>query len=502
MRDTGDTPPSVNETPPGFLFDAFGFPGIQTTGGSPYDTATTLCPGSASDRVCIGTLNGHVVDVDGGYLSGEHRFDGVGALTVVGGYRRVKSSLPSDYTGENAFLFVSIRDDVREQYSLEARFSSDFSDRFKFTVGGMYWGQTMNANATSYLGFLRFLGDPTATSDPNLSRSEYKVDSYAVFGEAEYQVADPLHIFFGARYTTETKEFERQPQVRRSTVEAGFWPQFNEKATFSKPTIRAGYRWEVTDGINNYFTYSQGYKSGGYNEEAMSATSALPFAEETADSFELGLKTETADRRLRFNAAAFYVKYNDLQRDAVVPFIDPITMLPGQETRTTNAGKAEVYGLELEFGAVPVDGLTLGAAFGYQKAKYLAFSTDIDGSGVNVDASFLKFRNTPEITANFAVGYEFPPQPWGQVSANADLNYQSEFESVTLNASGTQGQARTLIGASLIWASPRDNFQVSVFGRNLLDRVYRVSGNSVAGLWNFTNYAPPRTFGVELQARF
>ena len=122
---------------------------------------------------------------------------------------------------------------------------------------------------------------------------------------------------------------------------------------------------KIADGINNYFTYSQGYKSGGYNEQAMSATSALPFKEETADSFELGLKTETADRRLRFNAAAFYVRYDDLQRDAVVPFVDPITGLPGQETRTTNAGKAEVYGLELEASAVPVDGLTLSASLGY-----------------------------------------------------------------------------------------------------------------------------------------
>jgi iron complex outermembrane receptor protein len=502
LRDTGGSPPSVNETPPGFLFDALGFPGIQTTGESPFDTATTLCPGDANAPSCVGTLNGHQIDIDGGYLRAEHRASGLGTFTLVGGYRRVKSSLPSDYTGENAFLFVAIRDDTREQYSLEGRFSSDFSDRFKITVGGMYWGQTLDANATSFLGFLRFLGDPTATTNPNQSTANYKVDSYAVFGEADYQLAESLHVLFGARFTTETKDFSVRPQVRRSTIATGFWPEFSDSATFSKPTIRAGVRWDINDSINSYFTYSQGYKSGGYNEQAMSATSALPFDEETADSFELGIKTETADRRLRFNAAGFYVKYSDLQRDAVVPFTDPITGLPGQETRTTNAGSAEVYGLELELGAVPVDGLTLGAAFGWQKAKYLEFSTDIDGSGVNVDASFLKLRNVPEITANVNANYALPPQPWGQLSVNGDVNYQSEFESVTLNAPGTQGQARTLVNASLIWASPSDRYRVSVFGRNLLDKVYRVSGNSVAGLWNFTNYAPPRTFGVELAASF
>ncbi|RVQ64731.1 TonB-dependent receptor [Croceicoccus ponticola] len=502
LRDRGDSPPSVNETPAGFLFDVLGFPGIQTTGASPYDTGTTLCEGSATAATCPGTLSGHRVDVDGLFLRGEHTFDGAGTMTMVGGWRRVESKLPSDYTGENAYLFVSTRDDVREQYSLEARFSSDFSDVFKFTAGAMYWGQTMDANATSYLGFLRFLGSETSLTDPNLSTANYDVDSYAVFGEAEYQVSDPLAVFLGARYTKEKKSFAVQPQVQRSLVESGFWPQYTDSASFDRPTIRAGYRFEIAPGINNYFTYSQGYKSGGYNEQAMSATSALPFAEETADSFEFGLKTETSDRRLRANLAAFYVKYNDLQRDAVVPFIDPITNLPGQETRTTNAGSARVYGLELELSAAPVAGLTMGAALGWQKAEYLEFFTDIDGNGTNDDASGFDLRNAPELTLSGNVRYEFPPMEWGTMAVNADVNYQSEYESVTLNADYTQGEARTLVGASLAWTDPSDIYRVAVFGRNLLDERYRVSANSVAGLFNFTNYAPPRSFGVEGSAKF
>ena len=502
LRDRGQSPPSVNETPRGFLFDVLGFPGIQTTGGSPFDTGTTLCAGSATVPTCPGTLSGHRIDVDGVYLRGEHTFSGVGTLTMVGGYRAVKSSLPSDYTGENAYLFVATRDDRRSQYSFETRFSSDFSDRFKITAGAMYWGQTLDANATAILGFLRFLGDPTALNNPNQSTANYKVDSYAAFGEAEYQLSDPFSIFVGARYTKEDKSFAVRPAVRRNTILSGFWPQYADKASFSKPTVRVGYRYEIAPGINNYFTYSQGYKSGGYNEQAMSATSALPFGDETADSFEFGLKTETADRRLRANLAGFYVRYNDLQRDAVVPFTDPRTGLPGQETRTTNAGKAEVYGLELELSAAPIDGLTMGAALGWQKARYLEFSTDVNGDGVNDNASFLKLRNTPNWTASANAHYQFPPAPWGTVTLNADINYQSQFESTTLNADFSQGQARTLVGTSIGWTDPTEKFRLSIFGRNLLDKVYRVSANSVAGLFNFTNYAPPRSFGIEGSVKF
>ncbi|HEX2792963.1 MAG TPA: TonB-dependent receptor [Croceicoccus sp.] len=502
LRDRGDSPASTNESPADFLFSLVGFPGIQVTGANPLETGTTLCEGSATAATCPGTLSGHRIDVDGFYARGEHAIDGTGTVTLVGGYRRVKSQLPSDYTGENAYLFVSTRDDVRKQYSLEARFSSDFSDVFKFTAGAMYWGQKMDANATSFLGFLRFLGSPGSLTDPNLSTAYYKVDSYAAFGEAEYQVADPFAVFFGARYTSEKKDFAVRPQVPRSLVEAGNWPEYTDSKKFSRPTIRAGYRWDVATGINNYFTYSQGYKSGGYNEQAMSATSALPFDEETADSFELGLKTETDDRRLRVNVAGFYVKYNDLQRDAVVPFIDPNTGLPGQETKTTNAGKAHVYGLEVELSAAPTAGLTIGAGLGWQKAKYDEFITDVNGDGVNDDASFLKLRNTPEWTLNGNIRYEFEPTDYGQWAVQSDVNYQSEYESGTLNAPFSQGEARTLVGASVSWSDPTETYRVTFYGRNLLDKVYRVSANSVAGLFNFTNYAPPRSIGFEVAARY
>ncbi len=152
LRDRGDSPPSVNETPPGFLFDVVGYPGIQTTGGSPFDTQTTICEGSSSHPTCPGTADGHRIDVDGVYLQGEHDIPGTGTFNLVTGYRRVESALPSDYTGESAFLFVSTREDVREQYSAEVRVSSDFSDEIRITAGAMYWGQTLEANASSILG--------------------------------------------------------------------------------------------------------------------------------------------------------------------------------------------------------------------------------------------------------------------------------------------------------------------------------------------------------------
>lgn len=501
VRDHSDSPPSVNESPAGFLFPLLGYPGIQTTGGSPYDTGLTLCQGSIDSPTCPGTANGHSVDIDGIYLRSQKDVDGVGTFIMSTGYRKVTSVLPSDYSGENANLFVATRNDTRKQYSLEARYNSHFSERFNLTLGGMYWGQKDDFRSNAILGFLRFLGSPGSLSDPNMGAMNLKVDSFAAFGEGEYKVMKDLSLILGGRYTTETKHFNVKPQVPLSYVLAGIWPEYKEEATFHKPTIRAGYRWQINEEINNYFMYSQGYKSGGFNEQAMSAISAQPFKEETADSFELGFKTQTADHRLRFNTDGFYVLYNNLQRDAVVAFIDPHTGLPGQETKTTNAGKAKVWGIEAEAAAVPIRNLELTATLGWQKGKYTKFLTDVYGTGQNIDATFLHLTRLPEWTISFGATYTWMTNI-GTIAANTNINYQSGYESSTLNAAYTQGQGRTLLNGNLSWTDNSDRFKVTVFGNNLLNKVYRVSGNSIAGLWNFTNYAPPRSVGAELGVKF
>jgi len=501
LRDRSDAPPSVNETPAGFAFAAFGFPGIQVTGGDPFDTGMTLCDGDIDDPDCVGVINGHQVTVHGIQMNAEQDFD-IGTATLVTGYRWQESILPSDFSGEPARLFESTRDDIRRQLMIEGRFASALSGPLNFVVGGQYWSNNLDYESSSFLSFLRFLGDPTATSDPNLGAAEQYVDSWALFGEADYElVENRLSLIFGARFTNENKRFIRQPQVRRSGVIAGLQPTFRQEESFDAITIRSGLRMQFNDNVSGYLTYSQGFKSGGFNSQAMTAFSAQPFDEETADSYELGIRSELFDRRLQVNATAFYVEYEDLQRESVLPFIDPITGLPGQETVTTNAGGAEVWGIEIETIAVPLEGLTLQANIGWQEAEYTEFETDIDADGINDDASFLDLTRTPEWTAFASATYELPTTV-GTFTSNLNINYQSESQFSVLNADNTQIEERTLLNASLKWTHPNGKYSVAGFGRNITDETYRVSGNSVAGLWNFTQYGMPAHYGVELNVEF
>ena len=146
-------------------------------------------------------------------------------------------------------------------------------------------------------------------------------------------------------------------------------------------------------------------------------------------------------------------------------------------------------------------GLTLQLSVSYQDAEYTEFETDIDGDLVNEDASFLDLTRTPELTAFASANYSLQSAV-GDFDFNVSANYQDEYESTVLNADFTQGEERTLVNASVRWIDTADKFSVSLFGRNLSDEVYRVSGNSVAGLWAFAAYGAPRTYGVEFGYKF
>jgi iron complex outermembrane receptor protein len=83
-----------------------------------------------------------------------------------------------------------------------------------------------------------------------------------------------------------------------------------------------------------------------------------------------------------------------------------------------------------------------------------------------------------------------------------DVNYQDVAETDVFNGLNTQMEDRTLVGLSATWHAKDDRWSATLYGANLTDETYRVAALPVAGLWNFTNYGPPRSFGVTLNFSF
>jgi len=114
----------------------------------------------------------------------------------------------------------------------------------------------------------------------------------------------------------------------------------------------------VNDDLYTYATYSQGFKSGGFTtrlttffSEALLAQAdpndpnvlrQLSFDEETSDNYEIGFKSNFANNRVRFNAAAFLNSYDDIQ----------IVVQRGVSPSNENIAAAEIKGIELELEAL------------------------------------------------------------------------------------------------------------------------------------------------------
>ncbi len=337
--------------------------------GDPF--ASGLVPPSEHLNDGIKDTQGHFEDIVGAYLTLNWDIL-LGTLTSITGFRDVDSDYYNDYTGENAAVYSTLRSIYRETFSQELRFAASPTDRFNYVLGAYYQANDLDYENYTSLGPGHPLsGIPVPGFWPAtglLITGDGSQDSttWAVFGEGNYAFTDRLRVLFGVRYSDEEKDFNLRPI---GVPEAGRVIQSN---SWDDTTYRLGLDYRLTDDMLAYFTYSTGFKSGGFNEQATSpATAVLSFDPEEADSFEVGLKSDLLDGAMRLNLAAFYVEYEDLQLDSVIPVPDsPI----GQESTITNAGEVTTWGVEAELLWQATESFSIDAMLGYLDSDYDTFS--------------------------------------------------------------------------------------------------------------------------------
>jgi outer membrane receptor protein involved in Fe transport len=125
----------------------------------------------------------------------------------------------------------------------------------------------------------------------------------------------------------------------------------------SSTTGSASVQYQFTDAFMTYLSWSEGFKSGGFNQRYNAAppgNAPISFNPETAESWEVGFKMDPADT-LRMNVALFTTDYDDIQmtyRLGVVPLL-------------FNAGVASITGGELELEYAPTAAFRLDGSLGY-----------------------------------------------------------------------------------------------------------------------------------------
>jgi iron complex outermembrane recepter protein len=375
---------------------------------------------------------------------------------------------------------------------------------------GLGTGQTFQFPATPGTRF------PLVDSVASLQFDRLKVDnySYAAYGQGTYDLTDRLSFTLGARLTSERKRIERNIVCQGPDLASGSRcpaPQaelfFFDGSTRSKDVSPIGtLKYELSDAAQVYATWSRGFKSGGFNGRANSASLVDNVDDEKLTSYEVGFKSLFLDNRIRLNGAFFYSVYEDIQLS--IPRGNPLTNQ--FETVVTNAGGAEIKGAELELRAIPFPGLELSSGLGVTNARYTEFDDLPSVSGSPLDPMIPDnpedrlLVGTPTYTMNFVASYQFPIGSLGDLRARTDWTHTGRSGTDVVDSRILRKGKHGELDAQLAWMLNDGVTELVVFGSNLLDREYVVNGINLGASFGSAVllYNAPRTYGLELRRSF
>ena len=541
IDDQTDVRPVSCFTQPGELFGVVGQPlASECNGGSDLGFHRT---------VFQNTEQSASVEVEAVTLNVEYDINENNKLVFVYGSREMEETSLQEFDASALELFRVSRPQFEEQESIEVRWESKFTNG-QLTLGGYLWDSEYDAWQTTYF-FGGFNDSP---------RTLHSTENTAFFGQLDYDVNDKITLTVGGRWIDEEKEFcqmfttkagdetpifnwfgSSDPDPRIIQKSWGQCPGYvpaataqndytdpvtGENATFTGTeswddfTPKIGFTYELENGIA-YATYSEGFRSGGFNGRATGANNAGPYDPESVESIELGIKTIWANNTFQFNASAFTVDYTDKQEDVVLPGTDGAVTL----TIVQNAAAVSIDGLEIETLWIPTEGLTLTANLGILDANYDNYMVQ-DGAGNMVDKSGFDLRRAPEMTLALGALHEYALTNGNFIVSSLNYRWKDDycvqgnnFKAIEAHygANPACNKAHGIIDASISYET--ENWRLSLFGKNLGDEDYLLHFLDVAssvnatsasdsspvyvpGLWSFGTVNRPRYFGVEFEAKF
>lgn len=453
------------------------------------------------------------------------------------------------------------RADISEfdQFSQEFRIASDPSKRFSFIAGAYYEDATQLIDRVvafdGTLGLPNFIeavtgwptllvippdaaaaaglpfGVPGLTSFEQIARRsvwQQDTEAWAVFFQGEYAINDSLTLTAGVRYTEETKDAIGQTLVTngnsglgapssnplvntlagniiRGVAPTTFDHRFVDTRTTDQWTPGVSLEWDATDESLYYISYSEGFKSGGFNAVDDQAPdlardsgplytipgSGWSYEDETAQSLEIGGKHTLLGGAMTLNWALFDSEYDDQQVSTFVGI--------GFEVR--NAASSEINGLELDMLWQATENLRIGANVAFLDASYGAFPTagctamqqsDITGqlataganatvsSGrcvsrigedgnriANQDLGGADLAHAPDYSGSITLDYTRPVNDTYEFFASGDINFTDGFLLTgDLDPIDFQDSFEKI---NLRFGLRSDNWEFMVYGKNITD---------------------------------
>jgi len=358
------------------------------------------------------------------------------------------------------------------QFTQELRLSAAIGDLADVVLGGYYY------DAKSRQGGridIEAAGLDFRSDDP------FDQTSKSGFVHAVVHPTQNLNITGGLRYTAEKKyyTFSRQSPIPGVPTDFRVAPLegISREASADHWDWRIAVDYEFVPDVRGYVQVATGFKGGGINPRPYYPEQAVAFGIEEATSYEVGIKSMLFGRKLRLNADYFHNDYTGYQGQvSSCPDISPI-LPPGVPVfcgATRNVGDAKIDGVEVEFDARPIPGLSIDGSLSYINFRFVSgLSTSAIVPGVTQAAYVPKWK--------YALGaqYELDLGKIGTLTPRLDWTWQSAMDSNLPNSlpGYTYGRvdSRGLLNARLTYRTADENWEVSLAATNLTNRFYYVN---------------------------
>lgn len=435
-----------------------------------------------------------------------------GTFTSITGRNTVEEILTGDgYTFEpfgatqiffdfNQSQFLDV-----ETWTQEFRFTSPSEQRFRWIAGVQFFSTdrfiaTGNMIDTGAGVFPVYREPSTNPANPQLT---FLADSQEQFAYAAYvatttDLTDTLELSVNVRYDHDTRENTTEtppgflPCVPGPTCATGLV----REETWDDIQPQVILRWEPMEDLNIYGSYSRGFRSGGFNQTGVGTVAAANgffnvgdlFDQETADTFEIGLKRTLMDGRANFSASAYHTT-----AQGTYYFV----FLAANSTQNLgNIDEVEYVGFDLEFNARLTDNFMVNAGFGYTDSEITDFP---DPAAIGAEAPLVS-----EYTLNIGAQYTAPL--WSGVEGIIRVDYNRIGDTIFTIPFSAPSQA---LDATPVARDPvnlvdlrvgvqGESWSLIAWSRNLFDEEY----NTEYSPGGFLFRAQPMRWGVELSRRF
>ena len=468
-------------------------------------------------------------------------------LKSISAWRSMKQDSWTDLDGGPYSVYDTQFTYDQDQFSQEFQLSGNaFDDRLTALLGAYYFGEDVTGFTNICIGTTgvpTFLPLPPA-SDPGIylpgppavrndgrcfslaSQIFLDVDAFAGFGNFEFRFTDRLTGLFGLRYTSETKNqdyntatnnldavysrlyslssvVKQSPFALPGQFQYDVSPNnpnlaipYQYKKTWTDWSPKIGVNYAVTDSTLLYASWSTGFKSGGFGGRNTPGAPFMPYDPEEIQTWEAGIKTEVLDHRLRVNGAAFFSRYDNVQLLVLADVQGTANLFI-----TANGGDSQIYGIELEAQARPIDNLDLSLGVGYLQNKW----TKLSGDAIDIPEGGV-LAQTPDWTVNATARYTFMLAELGELTVGGGYNYRSDFYFDAENRAKQDAYGVLDLRATYqpAFSGKSGDFTFSVYGLNVLQKEYfYTKANNLAALGTETGVpAPGSEWGVEVTYDF